>query len=214
MRPICLLKPWPLLLVCGALAAHAAPADDHARGLRAYQQGDVTTAMAALRPAAKAGHAPAQSLLGLIMDRAGFVAEAAQWWQQAAAQSDAEAHMGLANLYLTGRGVAKDEKRALQHFSEAAAQGHAAAVEAVARAWLKGELGARAESDPAAARAAIQRAAEAGHLPSADALVLAYREGRYGLPVDAQQAEAWKTRAAAWRAQRVAAASQPVRARP
>ncbi len=200
-----------LWLLAFVPALQAAPADDHARGLAAMQRGDVATAMAALRPAAQAGHAPSQSLLGYILDRADFSADAARLWQAAAVQGDAEAHAGLANLYLSGRGLAKDEKRALQHFSEAALRGHAASVETVALAWIKGEMGADAKAEPAAARAAVLRAAEAGHAASAEALVSAYQVGRYGLPVDADLSSHWRAKLAAQRAQRLAVGTPALR---
>jgi TPR repeat protein len=202
------------MLGVGALlavaAAWAGAPEEHRRGLAAYQRGDVAGAMAALRAPAQAGHAPSQSLLGYILERADFSAEAAALWQQAAAQGDAEAHAGLANLCLTGRGLAKDEKAALRHFSEAAERGHAASIEALAQAWLKGELGADARAAPAAARAAIEHAAEQGHLPSAAAMATAYRQGDLGLPRDQQRAAAWAARAEAWRQQRAAASAPGV----
>jgi TPR repeat protein len=190
------------LVVLHPLVCHAAPADDHQRGQLALQRGDVSGAMAALRPAAAAGHAPSQSLLAFILDRADFSEEAAPLWRAAAEQGDAEAHAGLANLYLTGRGVAKDEKRALRHFSEAAARGHGLAIEVVSTAWQKGEMGTDAKADPHSAREALTRAAENGHLPSVDALVKAYQQGGYGLQPDAAQAASWQARAASWRQQR------------
>jgi TPR repeat protein len=106
-------------LLC-SLGTAAAPADDHQRGVQAYQRGDVVAAMAALRAAAKAGYAPAQSLLAFILEQADFTNEAARLYREAAAQGDVDAHTGLANLYLSGRGVAKDEKQAQWHFSKAA----------------------------------------------------------------------------------------------
>lgn len=125
LRVLCLSLP---------LAVMAAPADDHQRGLLAYQRGDVVAAMAALRPAAKAGHAPSQSLLAFILDKADFVDEALALYRAAAAQNDAEGHAGLGNAYLGGRGVAKDEKQAMRHFSKAADLGHVASQAIVARA--------------------------------------------------------------------------------
>lgn len=115
-----------LLLV--ALAATAAPADDHRRGLAAFHRGDVTAAMAALRPAAKAGHAPSQALLAFILERADFMDEAVALYRAAAAQGDVDGHAGLAAALLAGRGVAKDEKAALAHFSKAADGGHEASM--------------------------------------------------------------------------------------
>jgi TPR repeat protein len=115
-------------------AAQAGPLEDHQRGMQAYQRGDVVAAMAALRPAAKAGHAPSQTMLAFILDKADFVEESVALYRAAAEHNDAEGHAGLGNAYLTGRGVAKDEKQALRHFSKAAELGHAASKAIVARA--------------------------------------------------------------------------------
>ena len=186
--------------------ALAAPEDDYARGRLAWQRGDVSGAMNALRAPAKAGHVQAQLLLAHILESADFVQEAAQLYRAAAAQSSPEGHAGLAGLHLAGRGVAKDEKLALQHFSKAAELGHTLSIELIATAWVKGQLGLDAAADPAAARAALLRAAERQHLPSADALAQGYQNGRYGLPVDAAEATRWREQAAAWRRQRAASA--------
>jgi TPR repeat protein len=81
-------------------------------------------------------------MLAFILDKADFVDEATALYRAAAAQDDADGHAGLAHAYLTGRGVAKDEKLALQHFSKAADLGHAGSRAVVARA------AARAASAP------------------------------------------------------------------
>lgn len=191
-----------------ATAVWAAPADDHQRALQAYNRGDVVGAMSALRAPAKAGHAPSQALLAFILDRADFVDEAAKLYAEAASQNDPEGHAGLANAYLTGRGVAKDEKLALQHFSKAAELGHALSIDGVANLYLKGQLGL-ADAPTEEALAAVRRAADRGHLPSVDALAAAHASGRWGLAVDPQQATVWRTRAAELRARRAAPASAP-----
>jgi hypothetical protein len=121
-----------LLMLAGT--AQAGPAEDHQRGMQAYQRGDVVAAMAALRPAAKAGHAPSQTMLAFILDKADFVEESVALYRAAAEQNDAEGHAGLGHAYLAGRGVAKDEKQAMRHFSKAAELGHAASKAIVARA--------------------------------------------------------------------------------
>lgn len=133
---------WAVLLQCMALAAAvAAPEDEHRRGLQAYNTGDVATAMAVLRAPANAGHAPSQALLAFILDRGDFVEEAARLYTLAAAQGDAEAQAALGNFYLTGRGVAKDEKQALSYFSKAAEQGHVLAMQVLAQAYRDGGFG-------------------------------------------------------------------------
>jgi TPR repeat protein len=198
-------------LLVALAVARAAPADDHQRGLQAFHRGDVAAAMAALRPAAAAGHPPSQALLAYIFDRADFVEEAARLYRQAADGGDADGAAGLAGLYVSGRGVAKDEKLALQHFSKAAALGHEAAAEAVAQAYLKRQLGADASVDPEGARQALLRAAGQGHLASAEALAEAYRRGSYGLVADEAQAQQWQAKATAWRQQRASAPTRPPR---
>lgn len=194
-------------LLLGA-SAFASPEQDHQKGVLAYARGDVVGAMTVLRAPAQAGHAPSQTFLAFIRDRSDFVEEAFVLYRDAAAQNDPDGHAGLANAYLTGRGIAKDEKLALQHFSKAAELGHPVAIEVVANAHLKGQLGLAA-APPAEAVAAVRRAADKGHLPSIDALAQAHRVGTWGLPVDAAQAALWLARAKDLRSQRTSAASAP-----
>jgi TPR repeat protein len=183
-------------LLAGGGTLLAAPADDHRRGQQAYQRGDVVAAMAALRSAAQAGHAPSQSLLAFILDGAGYREEAIQLYRDAAAQDDAEGHAGLAGIYLGGRGVAKDEKLAWRHFSKAAELGHALSIQLVADAYLKRQFGLDPDgADAAAALHAWRRAAAQGHAASAQALALSYRSGLHGLAADAAQAAQWQSRA-------------------
>lgn len=205
--------PWhgPVVVGGGALlallawtSATGAPADDHARGLKAYHRGDVVDAMAQLQPAARAGHAPSQALLAFILERSDYTEEAVALYRSAAAQGDADGHAGLASAYLSGRGIAKDEKQAVLHFSKAADAGHAASVEVLATAWLAGDMGLDGRADPAAARTAVQRAAAQGHPPSAQALATAYQTGGLGLVPDAAEAARWQARVAELRQQRLA----------
>lgn len=198
--PSTTLARWCLPWLCAA--AMAAPADDYQRGQIALQRGDVAAAIPAFRSAADAGDARSMAILASIYEGADFAEDAARWYEKSAALDDASGHAGLAGLYLAGRGVAKDEKRALQHFSKAADLGHAHSIEVVAAAWVNGRMGLDARAQPEQARAAVLRAAEIKHLPSVDALVLAYRQGLYGLAVDPTQAAAWQARGAEWRKQR------------
>lgn len=191
-----------LVAACATASVLAAPADDYERGVKAYQRGDVVDAMAALRPAAQAGHVAAQTLLAFILDRADFPEESVALYRSAAGLGDAEGHSGLANAYLTGRGVTKDEKLALQHFSKAADLGHGPSIELIASAWAQGRLGLKADDDLAAARAALLRAAEQGHLASAELLGQAHAQGRLGLSVNAVEAARWQARVAELRKQR------------
>lgn len=192
-----------LLAAVACSATLAAAQEDYQAAMQAYNRGDVVAAMAALRAPARAGHAPSQAMLAFILDRADFAEESLALYRAAAAQDNAQGHAGLANHYLTGRGVAKDEKLAFQHFSKAADLGDALAIEQVADAHLRGLFGL-AQADPASAVAAVRRAAELGHLPSIDALAQAHDSGRWGVAVEPAQAAQWRARGAELRARRVA----------
>lgn len=147
-------KGWIACVVIGAAVstADAAPAEDHhdrhdhQRGLQAYQRGDVVAAMRELRPAADAGHLPSQTLLAFILERAGYADESARLYQAAAERGDAEGHAGLAAALITGRGIAKDEKRAWLHFSKAAEQGHLPSIDTLAQAYRSGQSGLQADA--------------------------------------------------------------------
>lgn len=165
--------------------------------------------MSGLRAPADAGHAASQTLLAYILDHADFPEQAVSLYSKAAAQGDAEAHAGLANLFMTGRGIAKDEKKALVHFSKAADLGHTQSMLVLADAHLKGLLGLGSEpKGNAGAVAALLRAAEHGHVPSAQALAKAYRDGNLGLAADGAQAAQWQSRVAELRKQRTGAVSK------
>lgn len=199
-----LLAGWWL---CGALAA--APADEHQLAVAAYNRGDLFAAMKALQSPAKAGYAPSQLLLGFILDSADLVEESVSLYRRAAEQDHPEGHARMANAYLVGRGVAKDEKAAWAHFSKAADGGHGLSIDLLSEAYLR-DAPALQPADPALALAAVRRAAERGHVPSLEGLADAHARGRWGLVADAGQAAQWKARAAAQRerqAQPAAAAS-------
>jgi TPR repeat protein len=157
-----------LVLLC-ASALHAAPADDHQRGLQAWQRGDVATAMRALRPAADAGHVPSQTLLAFILDQAGYADEATRLYKTSAERGDAEGHAGLAAAYQSGRGIAKDEKQAALHFSKAAELGHVPSMAVLARAYRHGELGLTADAALAEQWRARAQAANPPRPPAAAA---------------------------------------------
>jgi hypothetical protein len=176
---------WPLGIVL------AAPEDDFRAGSRALHAGDVVQAMALLKKSADVGHAPSQSLLAYILDKAEFNEEAIAYYRKAAAQGDAEGEFGLGSMYAAGEGVKRDPVEARRWITRAAERGHATAINALAHAYIKGELGIDAnERNNAEALRWVRRAADSGHLPAMENLALAYRTGAYGLAVDLKQAEA------------------------
>lgn len=179
-----------------AALALAGPAEDYAAGDRAYRRGDVREAIAKLRPAADAGHAKAQVLLGAILDAAEQDEEAVRYLKLAAGQGEPDGMYLYASMLGSGEGTPKDPAGAREWMEKSAAAGKREAVVAVAAAYLNGgfDLGAAERASPAAL-AWIQRAAEIDHLPAMDRLAIAYRKGELGLAVDEKKALELEARA-------------------
>ncbi len=178
-----------LVAVLLAALAWAGPAEDYAAGERAYRRGDVREAIAKLRPAADAGHAKAQSLLGSILDAAEQDEEAARYLKLAAEQGEPDGMYLYAAMLGSGQGTRRDAARAREWMERAAKAGKREAVIALASAYAGGgfDLGAAERASPEAL-AWIERAAAIDHVPSVDRLALAHRKGDFGLPVDEKKA--------------------------
>ncbi len=104
--------------------ALAGPLED---GLSAYQAKDYAKAIALWRPLADSGVAAAQYRIGVMYAEGKGVAtndaEAALWFERAAAQGDASAQYDLGASYAEGVGVRKDAATAAKWFQRAADQG-------------------------------------------------------------------------------------------
>ncbi|HSO06795.1 MAG TPA: sel1 repeat family protein [Pelomicrobium sp.] len=187
------------MLVLGVAApAQAAPDDVYIKAREAYGRGDVVAAMALLRPVADEGHAPSQSFLAYILDKADFDEEAVRYYRMAAAQGYAEGQYGLAGMLAAGQGAKVDAPEALRLLRAASEQGHPGATVALAQAYIAGLLGLDArQRNSAEAAAVLKRAADAGYRPAVTELVRAYREGAYGLAPDPAEAARWDARAKA-----------------
>jgi len=89
----------------------------------AYDRANYETALSVWRPQAEAGDAEAQAYVGEIYEkglgRPADFAEAAKWYEKAAAQNSSRAKMNLAYLYEQGLGVQKDPLKALNLYREA-----------------------------------------------------------------------------------------------
>jgi len=183
-------------LACVASLAIAGPGEDYDLGAKRYRDGDMMGAMAPLKAAADAGHAPAQALYGDILDKAEMDEAAVDYLTRAADQGNADGQYGLAVMLLAGEGTARDPARAAQLLRAAAGQDARLAINALAQAYLRAdaELGA-ADPTSAEARNTITRAAELGYLPAIDALADAFERGAYGVAPDPAQAALWRGRA-------------------
>ena len=173
------------LLVAMTAAVAASPEEDHRAGEKAYLAGDVTGAIAPLRRAADAGHAPSQALLAEILDRAELNDEALAYYRRAAEQGNAAGELGLGTMYLVGEGVKADWRQALSWFARAAERGHAGAITALAQALMTPPRNEKA--DEAAVARWVRRAAELDYLPAMEYLAAS---------ADAQEARRWAERAA------------------
>ena len=166
----------------------AGPQEDYVAGRKAYLAGDVPGAMPALKRAADAGLAPAQSLYGYILDRAEYNEEAAMYFRRAAEQGDADGQYGLGVLHAAGEGVPRDPAAAREMFERAGNQGHVLATVALSQAFLGGTLGFKTDPADASGLAWVKKAGELGSIPALKYLAQGYRTGAFGT-ADAAQAE-------------------------
>ena len=72
----------------------------------------------------KAGHAETFDYMGYIMFQRGNIGKALEIWNQGANLGHAGAHHSIADVYLHGKGVEKDDKKAQYHLERAAIGGH------------------------------------------------------------------------------------------
>ena len=174
--------------------AWSAPDDDYRRGEQAYRGGDVVAAMAALRRAADAGHAPSQVLLGDILDQAEFDDEALAWYRKAAEQGNAAGEYSVGGIYFSGEGVKQDLVQAYFWFLRAAEKKYGPATIALANAYIRAERGEiQVGPDKSFAADWLRKAAALDYLPALEALAQAHRVGGYGLTPDAAQADRYLT---------------------
>lgn len=150
----------PLLLVLCASAVRADVDEDMARGVVAYQRGDIVAAIAHFRDAALRDHAPAQVRLAYILHRSDRIPQAMAWYRRAARQQSAEAQFALGQMYLTGEAGESDTLLARTWTLAAAANGHPPAMRALVTAHERG--GMALPRDPEQARYWLERAAAHG----------------------------------------------------
>lgn len=124
--------------------------DTYAKGLAAYNRGDLPGALPLFRQAAEEGSADAQAWLGYLLDLAEENVESVRWYRAAAEQGHAEGLAGLADMYAKGEGVEKDLGEARSLYEKAADSGHDRAARVLAQAYQKGGLGVEPDASKAA----------------------------------------------------------------
>jgi TPR repeat protein len=184
-----------VLCLSWAIGAHADPEADFRLGAQRYTAGDVIAAMALLKGAADAGHGAAQALYAEILDRADADEEAVAYYRRSAEQGNADGQFGYGSMLAAGEGIKADPGQGREWITRAALQGHRLAINELALAHLRGQLGISVESrNSAEALGWIRQAAGNDFIPAMEALADAYRTGGFGLAPDAALAEEWTQR--------------------
>lgn len=129
---------------------------------------------------AKVGDVDAQYEVGLAYETGKSVpvdeAEAARWFRQAALQGNVEAQYHLARLVSRGaKGLKQDYPTALKLYQDAAAKGHAPAMDALGQAYQQGR---GTEVDLAKAAEWYQKAADLKLADAQNNLGMLYLEGK------------------------------------
>lgn len=114
-------------------------------------------------------------------------ASGAQMMKQLAAQGYSPAQYNLAVMYLTGRGVPKDQNQGVAYLRKAADNGHVKASSTIGAMYLQGKGVGR---NPSQARRYLTKAAQKGDSQSILYLSLMYNRGD-GVQQDMTQAYQW-----------------------
>lgn len=186
-----------LIGVLFSLGVAAGPEEDYQSGVKSFREGDVVGAMAPLRSASLAGHAKAQALLAEILDRTDFDDEAIALYRKSADQGEPDGMFGLGVMIVSGEGTKRDALAGRSWIIRAAEKGQILAVNVIAQAYLKNELGyTEADRQSKEALEWIKRAALNDYLPAIDALASAYATGSgLAVNVDRVLAEQYQARA-------------------
>lgn len=154
---------WQGLAIAAITSAEKGTVRDMVRAGHYYRTGfgvhrDWTQAVRWYTRAAQAGDANAAYWAGKLYLQAQRPDEAREWFARSVGMSleQVQASWELGQLYLHGRGVAQDEKRAAAHFFNAAAFGYAPAQYELAKLLLE-------RGDGESAAHWLRKAAEQGH---------------------------------------------------
>ena len=138
-----------LALIVVSPVALADPAGDVARAKEALDREEITEAAKIFRQAAEQNYAPAQVGLGELMHTTQEFDEAVGWFLMAAYQGDAAGAFDLGQMYAVGEGIEKNSEKALYWMKFAANKNYLPAVDVLATAYRKGDLGLTIDLDQA-----------------------------------------------------------------
>lgn len=202
MKKLCLIAlAGSLLLLPGqTFAAPTTPAQDKilTEAWTAYNIGNYKKTISLITNMAADGNPRAQVMLGRCYENGLGVkqdlAVAAQWFQLAAEQNDAEAQVLLAYCYEVGAGVPKDPQQVMNLMTRAAQAGNAEAQFNLALNYSQGINGAPKNEQEAFNWA--QKAASQGYAQAERFLGACYEYG-FGVNGNQQLANEWYAKAEA-----------------
>jgi TPR repeat protein len=170
-----------LILALAAPLAHAG----YDEGLSDFRAGNYGMALNELIPAAKAGNADAQQLLGHMYYMGQGVPQdfkqALNWHRKAAVQGKHESEYVIGTMYYSGKGVEQDYKGAMQWLQKAASGGHADAQYMLGAMYFTGK---GVPQDYQQSVAWFRRAAEQSQSEAQRLLGLMHLHGVGGVPKD------------------------------
>lgn len=128
----------PAASVTPASGTPADPEQLMARAEKALDQEELVEAVNLYAQAAELNYTPAQVAMGDYMVAGEFFDSAVGWYLMAATQGNAAGQYGLAELYYAGKGIEKDEAKALYWYRRSAAKNFLPSVKVMALAYRKG----------------------------------------------------------------------------
>lgn len=184
-------------LIFIASGAASVRADDVATARLAYLSGNYEEALKTLIPAAEAGDANAQNIVGIAFENGNGVekdvTKALEWYEKSVAQGFVKAQVNLGTMLREAPdGIPQDYPRAAKLFEAAMAQDFPFAF------WERGRMYEQGEAGPVDYPAAIklyERGLELGNGESGNALAQLYRKGQ-GVEKDEPRARALYAQAA------------------
>lgn len=176
-----------LFIGSNCFAANETYIEDGELGIKAFQQGNLITAMELLNKSAIHGYAPAQTTLAYILDQSEENERAFELYQQAANNSYPAGMFGLASMYAKGEGAPLNPVKAGQWIKKSALLKHVPAMRALAYALESGSLGF--DKDEEQAFQWYSQCDKAGDVVCTRRLMQAYAKGELGKTIDKKTAE-------------------------
>jgi TPR repeat protein len=116
---------------------------------QALDREELDTAVKLYQQAAELNSTAAQVYMGEFANSAQFYEEAVGWFLMAASQGNAAGQFDLAQMYVAGTGIEKDEAKALYWFRRSADKNYLPAVKLVGNAYRLGLYGLKIDLEKA-----------------------------------------------------------------